>query len=61
MGTITISLEEYRNLLKMQARVEAFADYVNAEQFSVSRKACAIMLGFELVEKEENDRKSNVD
>lgn len=53
MGTITISTEEYKNLVRMELRVEAFANYVNNETYRIDREMCAKMLGFELEAKEE--------
>ena len=59
MGEITIPTEEYKNLVKLQARVEVFAEYVNAEKYSISREECAKFLGFEL--EKNDDRESNAD
>lgn len=47
---ITIPLEEYKNFIKMQTRVELFAEHVNKEKYSISREECAAILGFELNE-----------
>lgn len=55
METITISREEYKNLIKMQARIEVFAEHVNAAEYSISRKECATLLGFELEQEKKND------
>lgn len=51
MGEITISTEEYKNLLKIQARVEVFAEYVNSTKYCISGEECARYLGFELEKK----------
>lgn len=59
MGEITISTEEYKNLVKLQARVEVFAEFVNLEKYSVSRAECAKFLGFEL--EKNDDREPNAD
>ena len=59
MGEITISTDEYKNLVKLQARVEVFAEYVNAEKYSISREECAKFLGFEL--EKNDDREPNAD
>lgn len=59
MGEITIPTEEYKNLVKLQARVEVFAEYVNTEKYSISRGLCAKFLGFEL--EKNNDREPNAD
>ena len=59
MGEITITAEEYKNLIKIQARVEVFAEYVNASRYSVGREECATFLGFELVKID--DRESDDD
>lgn len=48
MGEITITTEEYKKLLKTQARVEVFEQYVKIQEFSISRIECACFLGFEL-------------
>lgn len=55
MENVTISVEEYKNLIKMQARVEIFAEHVNASEYSISRKECAKFLGFELEQVMKND------
>lgn len=44
---ITISVEEYKELLKNQARVEAFIAYVMQEKYNIGRKECGMFLGFE--------------
>lgn len=53
MGMIEVSREEYRNLLELKGRVDAFSEYVKATEFSIGRTMCAVMLGFELNEKVE--------
>ena len=53
MGEVTISTDEYKNLIKAQARVEVFAEYVNNEKYSISRVECAKFLGFELVKEDD--------
>lgn len=45
---ITISVEEYKELLKTQARVEAFKAFVLQEKYNIDRKECGIFLGFEV-------------
>lgn len=50
MHEVTISTEEYKELLAAQANIRAFARYVNMEKYSVDRGICAAFLGFELVE-----------
>lgn len=45
--------EREAELLVKEARIDAFEKFVNSEKFSIDRKICAIMLGFELKEKEE--------
>lgn len=55
---IAIDLEEYKHLIKLQARVEIFVEYVNAEKYSISREECAKFLGFEL--EKNDDRESDV-
>lgn len=52
-GTITIALEEYRDLVKASARIDAFADFVIKSNYSIDRETCGHFLGFELVEEEE--------
>lgn len=53
MGEITIPRDEYKNLIRMEMRLEAFANYVNSEKYSIGREMCAKMLGFELEKKED--------
>lgn len=49
-GKVIISIEEYKKLIKIQARLDMFADFVNNEKYSIDRKECAMYLGFELKE-----------
>ena len=48
MGEITISVEEYKNLLECKVRSELFADFVNNEKYSIAREDCASYIGFDL-------------
>lgn len=63
---ITISVEEYKQLVKaaeannssaefteMSTRVKLFADFVNRTNYSISREDCGRYLGFEVVKKED--------
>lgn len=50
MAEITISTEEYKELLKKSACIEAFAYYVNKEKYSIGREICGMFLGFEVEE-----------
>ena len=50
MNEVTISTEEYKELLEAQANIRAFARYVNMEKYTISRGICAAFLGFGLVE-----------
>lgn len=52
-GRITIPTEEYKELLKTQARAEVFEKYVKSQEFSISRTECAWFLGFELGDSKE--------
>ena len=56
MNEVTISTEEYKELLDAQARVRAFSRYVNMARYSVDREVCAAILGFELAEVLEDAR-----
>ena len=53
MGEITISVEEYKNLLECKVRSELFADSVNKENYSIGRYDCASYIGFDLKEKKD--------
>ena len=53
-NTVTIPMEEYKNLLEIQARANILKDYTAAEDYSVSRGMIARILGFELNEREED-------
>lgn len=46
--TITIPLEEYKKLLETHTRVEVFKTFANKENYSVSKKDCGALLGFEV-------------
>lgn len=50
MAEITISDTEYKELIKNTARIEAFAQYVNMERYSISREICGVFFGFEVEE-----------
>lgn len=50
MTEVTISVEEYKELLKKSTCIEAFAHYVNKEKYSIGREMCGIFLGFEVEE-----------
>lgn len=52
-GMVTIPVEEYKELLEMSVRTKIFADFVNAEKYSISREECGRYLGFEVVKKED--------
>ena len=53
MGEITISVEEYKNLLECKVRSELFADFVNKEKYGIDRETCASYIGFDLKEKKD--------
>ena len=53
MGEITISVEEYKNLLECKVRSELFAHFVNNEKYSIDRETCASYIGFDLKEKKD--------
>ena len=53
MGEMTISVEEYKNLLECKVRSELFADFVNNEKYSIDRASCASYIGFDLKEKKD--------
>ncbi len=54
MIEITIPLEEYKMLLETQVRIRVFSEFVNKEKYSISRTECAVLLGFELTNTEDN-------
>lgn len=45
MGEITISVEEYKALVKAQVSNEAFAEFVNSSSYSVSKEECRRYFG----------------
>lgn len=47
---ITISVEEYKKLLKTQVATEAFIDFVKASKYAPHKEDCARFLGFEIQE-----------
>ena len=47
-NTVTISVEEYRKLLEIQARADILKEYTIQQTYSVSRGMIARILGFEL-------------
>lgn len=52
MDEVTLTKEEYRKLLESEIKIKLFAKYVNCKTYSISRKECAELLGFELERKE---------
>lgn len=54
MGEVTISAEEYKKLLGASVRIDVFADFVNAEKYSISRENCGQFLGFKVKKVEED-------
>lgn len=50
VGKVTISTEEYRNLIKTCAEIEIFAGFVKRSKYSIDREDCAMFFGFELPE-----------
>ena len=54
-NTVTISVEEYRKLLEIQARADILKEYTILQTYSVSRGMIARILGFELSNVEEDE------
>ena len=54
-NTVTISVEEYRKLLEIQARADILKEYIIPQIYSVSRGMIARILGFELSNVEEDE------
>ncbi len=54
-NTVTISVEEYRKLLEIQARADILKEYTIQQTYSVSRGMIARILGFELSNVEEDE------
>ena len=54
-NTDTISVEEYRKLLEIQARADILKEYTIPQTYSVSRGMIARILGFELSNVEEDE------
>lgn len=54
-NTVTISVEEYRKLLEIQARADILKEYTIPQTYSVSRGIIARILGFELSNVEEDE------
>ena len=53
--TIIVPLEEYKKLLETHTRVEVFKNFANKENYSVSKKDCGAILGFEVKEDAKSD------
>ncbi len=51
-GTITIAVEEYKELLEAYVRVSAFSDYVKESKYDIGREDCGKFLGFRVEGKE---------
>lgn len=57
---VIIELEEYKELLKMKGRIEAFADFLKQETIKtslVNKEDCASILGISLAEEVEQEGK----
>ena len=54
-NTVTISVEEYRKLLEIQARADILKEYTIPQTYSVSRGMIARILGFELSNVEDDE------
>lgn len=54
-NTVTISVEEYRKLLEIQARADILKEYTIPQTYSVSRGMIARILEFELSNVEEDE------
>lgn len=50
---ITITINEYKDLLSEHVRVCVFRDYVNSTKYSIDREDCGRFLGFEIEDKED--------
>lgn len=53
-NTVTISTDEYKKLLESTIRIDVFADYVNTNKYSITRKECGTFLGFEVKNESED-------
>lgn len=54
-NTVTISVEEYRKLLEIQARADILKEYTIPQTYSVPRGMIAKILGFKLPNAEEEE------
>lgn len=45
-GTVTISENRYKEFLAMEARIEAFAAYVNTRKYDIEKKGVRRISGF---------------
>lgn len=54
MNEITVSMEEYKDLVKAKTRIEIFAEYIKKEGYSVTTERCAQFLGVELEKKNDD-------
>lgn len=55
MREITISLDEYKDLLYKSVSLDIFKQHVQHEHYSIPREDCARFLGFELPEEKNGD------
>lgn len=49
-NTITITVEEYKKLLEVSIRIDAFSSFANQEKYSINKEDCARFLGIEIKE-----------
>lgn len=55
VGMTEVSKDEYRKLLELKGRVDAFVGYVKTTEYSIERNKCAAILGFELNHQEKEN------
>ena len=53
-GTVTVNENRYKELLAAEARIKAFAAYVNTRQYSIEREVCGAFLDFKVEENGED-------
>lgn len=53
---ITLELKEYKSMLEMVVRLEAFSDFVRKSEYSIDRESCALYLGFDLSDEKAEEK-----
>lgn len=52
---VSVPLGLFAELVDARGRMAAFAEFVNSQPYSIEKRDCAAILGFELIKKDTSD------